>query len=366
MQVRKLTQKERPEAGLISTVSFHGRIDNMDERVARWEADTTENWGAFDDDGTMMGHIVNNRFQCYFDGHVVECGGIGGVSALPEYRESGAIRAIFASLLPEARRNGEVLSTLFPFRHSFYRKFGYETTCYGTNYEIPTNALPRIRHDGWIKMWRPGDSTAEYTALYAPFACRYNTAIFRDDGYLLGDSEGPSAYVAFQDSAPKLSVKDYAWNGRRGFTALLNFLSRFSADYSTVVLPVPSDIDLMSFMDNPYSITASPHRNFMARVINAEKALSLLKKPEGVSFTVKINDEMIPENNATWLVRGDEATQTDAQPDITLSERAFSILAIGAIGLQEAALRNDVEINGNEETLRRVFVRKPIYIADHF
>ena len=88
MQVRKLTQKERPEAGLISTVSFHGRIDNMDERVARWEADTTENWGAFDDDGTMMGHIVNNRFQCYFDGHVVECGGIGGVSALPEYRES--------------------------------------------------------------------------------------------------------------------------------------------------------------------------------------------------------------------------------------------------------------------------------------
>ena len=181
MQVRKLTQKERPEAGLISTVSFHGRIDNMDERVARWEADTTENWGAFDDDGTMMGHIVNNRFQCYFDGHVVECGGIGGVSALPEYRESGAIRAIFASLLPEARRNGEVLSTLFPFRHSFYRKFGYETTCYGTNYEIPTNALPRIRHDGWIKMWRPGDSTAEYTALYAPFACRYNTAIFRAD-----------------------------------------------------------------------------------------------------------------------------------------------------------------------------------------
>ena len=384
MQVRKLTQKERPEAGLISTVSFHGRIDNMDERVARWEADTTENWGAFDDDGTMMGHIVNNRFQCYFDGHVVECGGIGGVSALPEYRESGAIRAIFASLLPEARRNGEVLSTLFPFRHSFYRKFGYETTCYGTNYEIPTNALPRIRHDGWIKMWRPGDPTEQYTALYAPFACRYNTAIFRDDArmasvhikgdcykdryfcYLLGDSEGPSAYVAFQDSAPKLSVKDYAWNSRRGFTALLNFLSRFSADYSTVVLPAPSDIDLMSFMDNPYSITASPHRNFMARVINAEKALSLLKKPEGVSFTVKINDEMIPENNAIWLVRGDEATQTDAQPDITLSERAFSILAIGAIGLQEAVLRNDVEINGNEETLRRVFVRKPIYIADHF
>ncbi|MBR4416255.1 MAG: sterol carrier protein domain-containing protein, partial [Victivallales bacterium] len=170
----------------------------------------------------------------------------------------------------------------------------------------------------------------------------------------------------FQDSAPKLSVKDYAWNGRNGFKALMNFLSRFSADYSTVVLPVPSDIDLMSFLDNPYSITASPHRNFMARVINAEKALSLLKKPEGASFTVKVNDELIAENNGIWLVRGDEATPTDAQPDITLSERAFSILAIGAIGFEEAALRNDVEISGNEETLRRVFVRKPIYIADHF
>ena len=172
--------------------------------------------------------------------------------------------------------------------------------------------------------------------------------------------------MAFQDSAPKLSVKDYAWNGRRGFKALMNFLSRFSADYSTVVLPVGSDIDLMPFFDNPYSITASPHRNFMARVVNAEKALALMKKPDGASFTVKVKDELILENNGTWLVCGGEATLTDAQPDITLSERTFSILAIGAIGFEEAVLRDDVEINGNEEMLRRVFVKKPIYIADHF
>lgn len=384
MEVHQLSQKERPEAGLISTVSFHGRIDNMDERTARWEADTTENWGAFDDDGKMMGHIVNNRFQCYLDGHVVECGGIGGVSALPEYRESGAIRAIFAKLLPAARENGEVLSTLYPFRHSFYRKFGYETTCRGTNYEIPTNALPRIRHDGWIKMWRPGNQTEDYTALYTQFISRYNTAIFRDDArmanvhikgdcykdryfcYLLGDAQGPSAYVAFQDSAPKLNVKDYAWNGRRGYRALMNFLSRFSADYSTVVIPIPTDFDLLPLLDNPYSITASPLRNFMSRVVNVEKALALMKKPAGTLFTVKVIDEMIPANNGTWLVRGDEAIPTDVRPDITLSERALAILVVGAVGLSEAALRDDVEISGNEETLRRVFVRKPIYIADHF
>ena len=36
------------------------------------------------------------------------------------------------------------------------------------------------------------------------------------------------------------------------------------------------------------------------------------------------------------------------------------------INLDEAMLRPDVEINGNEEMLRRVFMEKKIYVGEYF
>ena len=46
--------------------------------------------------------------------------------------------------------------------------------------------------------------------------------------------------------------------------------------------------------------------------------------------------------------------------------QALGQLAAGSVSLPEAALREDVRISGNEETLQRVFVRKPIMVADHY
>ena len=182
MEIRLLKNaEEKFQARLIAAVAFHMRMEDPAKAREESEKETDQHWGAFNDDGAMTAHIINNQFVSRLDGMEVRNGGIGAVSTLPEYRLDGAVKEIFRELLPYAYRDGEVISTLYPFSHSFYRKFGYETTCRGTNYEIPTNALPRIRHDGWIKMWRPGNSTEDYTALYTQFISRYNTAIFRDD-----------------------------------------------------------------------------------------------------------------------------------------------------------------------------------------
>ena len=77
-------------------------------------------------------------------------------------------------------------------------------------------------------------------------------------------------------------------------------------------------------------------------------------------------DDLIPENNGTWRVTETEAVRTEASPDMEVSIRALGQMAAGAVGFQEAVLREDVEIYGNEETLREVFVRKGVFILDHF
>ena len=232
MEIRKLTAQDRFEAKQISAIAFHGRIDDPDKARLESERETVEDWGAFTENGKLMAHVANHAFQAYFDGRLVRNGGVGNVSTLPEFRNDGAISAIFRRMLPQAHRDGEIISTLYPFSHAFYRKFGYETACWKSVYEFPPDALRNERFEGRAELWRPGDPVDAYTALYNRFAFGYNLAMRRDDRlmlerhiegdcykdrtfcYLLREGDRPAAYLVFQDvrrdSAAILSVRDLA------------------------------------------------------------------------------------------------------------------------------------------------------------
>ena len=262
MEIRRLTENEHFEANLISCIAFHMHMEDREKAREEGRKLTTEDWGAFSEDGKIMARIMNHRFDSWVDGKLVPNGGIGGVSTLPEYRNTGAIRAIFDKLIPEAYRNGEIISTLYPFNHAFYRKFGYETACWRNDYEFAPAVLKGYRFDGTAEMWQPEDPVSDYTALYNRFAENFNLAVRRDGkrmleehlkgdcykdrkfSYLLRENGTPVAYLIFQDirndPAAILSVLDLAWDGREGMNALLGFLARFSADYGTIRLFLPA------------------------------------------------------------------------------------------------------------------------------
>ena len=389
MFVRQLQPDERFEAQLIATVAFHGRIDDPEkarQEAARYSA---EQWGAFTDSGEMMASIVNNHFTTRFDGTQALLGGVGGVSTLPEYRVGGAIRAIFLQLLPHARERGEILSALYPFYHAFYRKFGYETACQTAVYSIPPRALQEYRFEGEARLWKTGDAVSPYTDLYNRFSSRFNLSMVRDDDmtsrhvrgeyykdrrfcYLLKDGGRFLAYVVFQDVRHDpmaiLKVEDVAWDGGEGFRALLGFLSRFSADYGEIALPLPNSIELFSVIHSPdaYNISKTLHQSFMVRPVDAPKLLASLKMPEGAAFTVQVSDDILTENSGIWRVTPGSAEPARGEADIALSIQALGILAVGAVSLGEAALREDVSIRSNRAVLESVFTRKPIFVQDHF
>ena len=390
MEIRKLTGKERFDASVISHVAFHMRMEDP-EKIREWsEKQTVDDWGAFDEDGRLMAHIINHRFESNLDGSVVRNGGVGGVSTLPEYRNSGAVRAIFKELLPEAYRNGEVISTLYPFNHAFYRKFGYETICLKDVYEFAPSVLKEYRFDGTARQWRSGDSLEAYLQLYRRFAGEYNLSIYRSEeqfrkahfegealkdrkfAYLLSENGQAVAYVIFQDvrhdPAAILKVEDIAWAGRSGFHGVLGFLARFTADYGTVVLPLPCGMELYTMIHSPdaYGISKHTNQNYMIRAVNAQQLLKAMRKPPQAAFTVEVADDLIPENNGVWAVSGETAAKTDAAPDLSVDIRSLGQLAAGGISLREAEYREDVTVHGNRDTLEKVFVRKPILVQDHF
>ncbi len=390
MEVRLLAPQERFEADLISTIAFHMRMEDPEKAREDSLAATVEDWGAFDADGRVAARIINNAFESWLDGNPIRIGGIGAVSTLPEYRGSGAVRELFAQILPCAYRNGEVVSTLYPFNHAFYRKFGYETVCQRNVYDFPPDALRDYRFTGKAVQWKPGDSVEPYIQLYQRFARGYNLIIRRTEerfvkkhfkgqyykdrkfAYMLYQDGAPAAYLIFQDVRSEkqaiLKAEDVAWAGPEGFRALLGFLARFSADYGRIELPLPQGLELLSVIHSPdaYAIGKKTDQNYMIRVINAQKLLAAMRKPAGARFVIRVADDLIPENDGVWAVDGTEVRRTEEAPDLSADVRALGQMAVGAASLAEAAFREDVTIHRLTPALESVFVRKPIFVADHY
>ena len=389
MEVRLLKENEQIRAAEIAVISFHMRVENLESVENDWGQGTYRHWGAFDDDGMLMAHMLDHQYESWLDGTLVRNGGIGAVSTLPEYRTDGAVREIFRKLIPAAYADGEVISTLYPFSHAFYRKFGYETVCWKNVYEFSPAVLRGYVFGGKVRQWKTGDPVSDWTKLYNAFSSSFNLAISRDDarmgkhlegvfykdrkfGYMLWEDGKPAAYLIFQDIRhdPQaiLEVQDLAWDGPAGFRAILGFLSRFSADYGTIRLFLPRNIELLSLIRSPlaYDIQKTTDQAYMIRVINAVKALEAIRKPEGCSFVIRISDEMIPENNGTWKVTAGGVSPTEEEPDLCVSERALGQLVCGAVSLAEAEYREDTAVQKNREMLEKVFIRKPILVEDHF
>ena len=397
MKIKRLEGKERFEAYKLAAFCFHKRLDDIESEREKREEETFEDWGAFDEDGTLMARIYNKPYDFYLDGRPVKTGGIGAVATFPEYRESGAVRAIFREILSSAYKNGEILSALFPFSHKFYRKFGYEVIPFENEYKFEPSILAEYRkipdeEKCDVKRWMQGDDVRGFLDVYDDFAPKFILAARRTEemmlkhvkyekeytdrkfSYLFSHGGKNVAYLIFKDvfnpKAAHLKVEECAWTCRTGFKAILNFLSRFSADYGSITLPLPKGIDLLKVIhcDDAYSIETKLSQHFMVRVVNAKKAFESVIKPDDCDFTVKIHDDFIEENNLTLHVRNDGTlvTEKDLPADIELDIRVLSQLVTGCTDLDEALLRDDVKVNGKIEMLRKCFVQKKLFVSEDF
>lgn len=389
MKIHMLDSDEKYRAAKISLTAFHVRSDEPEKQLRLWMCGDTEDWGAFTDDDVLMARIVNNSLSMKLYGSCVKCGGVGAVSTLPEYRGNGAVRAIFDELLPHSYENGEVISALYPFSHSFYRKFGYETVCFANEYSFSPGVLNGYRFDGEAHQYSDEEPIEVYSELYESFTNGFNLALSRTeemqkehiggndirDGkftYLLSYGKRPAAYITFEDRSDSgkdvIRVRDYAWDGRDGFLAILGFLSRFSSDYSEIRIMLPRGIEMHSLLQSPraYDVVCRPKFGFMVRAVNAQKLLGLLPDRRDIDISIAVSDDLIPQNNATWRITENDVKCTDQPPDVKMSIQSLSQIAVGAVSPEESMLRRDTEIISAKDMFCRLFPNRQLYISENF
>lgn len=394
-----LIRKLRPEDGLeydkTQAIAFRYPLD-LEKRLEQMKTAPSPKWdrawAAFADAGEMAACLQIHDFTCNFDGNAVGLSGVGGVATRPEYRRGGAIRELFRAWMAEKREQGALLSGLYPFSHTFYRQFGYETALAQPSYQLAPSALAAYRdaYTGGARMWQGTEPDEELRAFVEAFGSRYNFAIRRDadawsrwmDGddfkdmrfrYKISDDRGLCAWcstrVERRDNKELLVVSDVAWRDEAGFAQLMGFLARAASD-TTLHIRLPEDAPLLLLAQEPYDVSYKTESTPMARVLDVGRALSLMKHPESAAYSLFVRDEFLPENDGAYTVEsnGGETIVRRAgiQPDLELSVQLFAQLACGSIDLRAALFRPDVRLHGNRETLERVFVRKPVWHPDHY
>lgn len=407
MITRKIKNGELRRAFEIANISFELEIHNLDiedpieeyltkNPKTRFDLYCMEHWASFlDDDSTMLGSIMVTPYEVYFDGNICSMGGVGAVSTLPQYRGMGAVGSCMNKYLNDSYKSGFIFSSLFPFSRCFYQKFGYDIGSNIIVYSIDLRSIKKLKAKGTIEILENGKGLNDVKKVYEDFSLGYNLSSFRKDidfnwlfdvnsakqkkyVYLYKNIYGePKAVMLFEKKASgssfNMECSHFYFSDQEGLLGLLDFCASFSTYYSKLYFKAPENINIPDMLNDIalYPLERNLHFNGMVRVINVQKVLEMAQYCGTGSIIIKVNDDVILENNKIFNVtfkdkKAISVLTGDYEWDIELSINDFSRFILGTHHINDILFMDSVNIRCDFEKLSQVFYKKPILITEIF
>ncbi|WP_406039002.1 GNAT family N-acetyltransferase [Micromonospora sp. NBC_00898] len=347
-----------------------------------------------DEDGTAVAAVTAIPMRQNLRGTVLPMAGVAGVATHPLARRRGHVRALLHQLLDEMRDEGHPLTALYPFRASFYERFGYVGLPRArTAVFSPADLGPLLRAE------LPGEVVWERIAAGYPNwrafteRClheRHGFAVFpdfravglrdRDDRWLLtavvdGATVGAVTY-RIDDHGGELIADDLLATDPYARALLLQFFARHVDQVERIRVQLPADelpelwlTDLAVHVEARISRPGSPAP--MARLLSLDALTGL---PAGAG---RVRVELVGDRWLTGthlldggtgrleLLPGDSASGGVATA--TLTAAGLSALAYGVLDPAEVDIRDlgDVPADAAAE-LRQIFPRKVPYLFADF
>ena len=399
-ETRRLETEELIQLRRIHTIVYNQRKDYSKEENQKPDPlEHPASWacGVFEN-GKLLAGMFELDYLMRFDGHSVKMSGISGVGTLPEARKGGHVRHIFEKILPESYENGVVFSTLAPFSHDFYRKFGYEIACARNDISISMGDFD-IKSSGEFIHILPGDDTSLLAEVHSAYIKNINHGIHRDywqDNrawkiftgdepcttgtflYLWKDINGKArSYIKYKDVTEDgdhhMSVTELAFIDKEGLYGALGLVGSLSAQFENFKWAMPTYIDPCDFTGDAWSIEMKIIPRDMTRVVNVKTALELMRKPGcNGAYVIDVKDGNISANNGKYLVEfgpeGSSVSPASGNADICCDILMLSQLVTGYRSLENAlySRQEGLEVYNNVETLKSVFTQRPQHVTEYF
>ncbi|BCL15137.1 GNAT family N-acetyltransferase [Micromonospora sagamiensis] len=399
MSIRRLTAEER------LTTSFPLQAYSFDETPrAADDAEAMRDWLPYQEgnrtlvaeaDGTTLACASAIPMRQNLRGKVLPMAGVAGLASHPLARRQGHVRALMHQLLDEMRDEGHVLSALYPFRPSFYERFGYVNLPAPRTATFPPDDLAellRVELPGELAWQRTGTGYDEYSAFHERcLVQRHGFAVLpeyrrirvrEDDNRWLvtarvnGVTEGLLTY-RIDGYGGTLDGGDLLAVSPLGRALLLQFLARHVDQVERVsVVVAPDDLPELWATDLGVvcetRVTRPDESAPMARVLSMD-ALAGLPAGAGCCQVELTGDRWL---GGTFLldgttgqleIRSGASLGAVDPPTATLTAAGLSALVYGALDPAEVVVRGlgDVPVDAMLE-LRRLFPRELPYLCANF
>ncbi|WP_431973371.1 GNAT family N-acetyltransferase [Micromonospora haikouensis] len=396
MTIRRLTNSERPATSFpLQAYAFEAspmrpeRAEEFRSYLPYHEATRTL---VAEEGGETLATASAIPMRQNLRGAVLPMAGVAGVATHPLARRRGHVRALLRQLLDEMRDEGHPLTALYPFRASFYERFGYVGLPRArTAVFAPADLAPLLRADlpGELAWGRSGTGYADHRAFTERcLAERHGFAIFPetravrqrddDDRWQLtarvdGETVGVLTY-RIDDHGGELAGDDLLVADPYARALILQFLARHVDQVERIRLRIAADelpeLWLTDLAVHVEARVARPGSSApMARLLALDALAGLPAGPGRVRVELTgdrwlAGTHLLDGATGRLELSGDA---TGSVPAATLTAAGLSALAYGVLDPAEVDVRGLGRVPADAAAeLRRLFPRRLPYLFADF
>ena len=325
MKIRQATLEDFERINEVTGVSYGFDATGAKERMyKRYEFTYKENYCVEVDE-----KIVANARYLQFDqnirGKFVKMGGIGMVASDPQYRRQGYVRELMKFLLEKMREDKCAVSTLYPFKDSFYAKFGYVNGASDLFLKINPNFFNRWKKlpKGYrVERLSHEEGFKYYKEIHEKVMEKIHGGVKRGENrWKEYDNPGPGFYaVVFnEENEPegvmkyfskgfgtgfswsedgKMDLQDILYLNSNARISLYNFIFLYADQVQIIKYPItPSQSELYPWLQDYCMIDVEKSNIWMSRIIDIPSTLNNLPTKQNGELKIKITDIDYLENN---------------------------------------------------------------------
>lgn len=347
-------------------------------------------WGAFESGELISGMGIKDYNANLFDNEI-KMAGISAVCSYPQSRDKGYIRDIFNKLLPELFKSGYDVSTLYPFKYSYYNKFGYGNAGGMNDFVFTPDMILKNRTKDYkiVKIFNNQKHRNDIKEIYNSWINKYTLGIYLDDYivdsileatsmpnnhlfmfYDLGDNPKGLIFFTLEPEkmfSTKLDIKRIVWDDKDSLFAIFNLLSKNRDQCHEIRFMAPKNIPVWLLLKDQRP-TQSVYYQWMFRPINVLKILEL--KTREVNFkgtaTISIEDNIIEENSGTYQIIGYKVLKNKLTSKNIIPLSIFSSLLFGELTFAEVLSFYNIKIDEPEDIAQLFSKKNDIYISEFF
>ena len=342
MKIRKLLSEEIDFSIQMSEFAFQYELSS-EERIERREMVKPENTWVIEENGEILSKSTTIPLYTYIFGEKIPMGGVSGVVTWPEHRRSGLVKKLLHHSLEEMRKEGQILSFLYPFSIPFYRKMGWELFAEQQRITLTKEQLPSRKTEPRGKVRRVENDYNLIDSVYQTWAKRYlgtlvrdkdwwTTSIFkRKKGRLAvhyNQSNQPTGYIIYQVKDNTMTIKEIIWLDPDAREGLFSFISNHDSMVEKVIWNTVPHSGMPFLLEDP-KVKREVESYFMARIVDVNEFISLYPFQLSLNdepLIIHVYDEFCTWNDGTYFLSSGEGTDKTTKVKFFPSKETGSCL----------------------------------------